>query len=187
MNRIGDTAASLGRREDGYTLIELLVAATMGLVVLGAAVMMFVGAIKSEPRTSSKVAAIEQGRIAVERITRDVRQASSVLTYSPSQLALITYVKQSTCNGGAASTTIQCRVTYSCSGGACSRTVAQPNGMSPGVSVRVVSDLATSDPFDYTPASGEPGFVEVSLSFQTQEGGPVVIADGASIRNEESS
>lgn len=183
MSRIGDTAASLRREEDGYTLIELLVAATMGLVVMGAAVMMFIGAVKSEPRTSSKVAAIEQGRTAVERITRDVRQASSVPTHSASQLTLITYVKQSTCNGGPAGTAIQCRVTYSCAAGACTRTVAQPNGSSPGVPVRVVSGLFSSAPFVYTPSTGEPGFVEVSLSFVTQEGGPVVIADGASTRN----
>jgi hypothetical protein len=183
MSHIGEAAASLRREEDGYTLIELLVAGTMGLVVMGAAVMMFIGAVKSEPRTSSKVAAIEQGRIAVERITRDVRQASSVPTYSPSQLALVTYVKQSTCNGGAASATIQCRVTYDCADGACTRTVAQPNGSSPGVAVRVVSGLSSSTPFTYTPTAIEPSFVEVSLSFETQEGSPVVIADGASIRN----
>jgi Tfp pilus assembly protein PilW len=183
MSRIGDTAASVRREEGGYTLIELLVAATMGLVVMGAAVMMFIGAVKSEPRTSSKIAAIEQGRTAVERITRDVRQASSVPTYSASQLALITYVKQSTCNGGPGGIAIQCRVTYSCAAGSCTRTVAQPNGSSSGVPVQVVSGLFSSAPFVYTPVGSEPGFVEVSLSFETQEGGPVVIKDGASTRN----
>ena len=183
MSRIGEAAARLRRSEDGYTLVELLVASTMGLVVVGAAVMLFVGAVRSEPRTSSKVAAIEQGRIAVERITRDVRQASSILTYAPGQLALITYVNQSTCNGGAGGASIQCRVTYTCSAGACTRTVSQPNGTSPGASVTVVTGLASDEPFAYTPAVGEPGFVEAELSFTTREGGPVVIADGAAIRN----
>ena len=182
MSRMGETATRLRQSEDGYTLVELLVASTMGLVVVGAAVILFVGAVRSEPRTSSKVAAIEQGRITVERITRDVRQASSVPTYAPGQLALITFVRQSTCNGGAAATSIQCRVTYTCSAGACTRTVSQSNGTSPGTPVRVVTGLASSEPFAY-PSGGEPTYVEVELAFATREGGPVVIADGAAIRN----
>jgi Tfp pilus assembly protein PilW len=183
MSRIRATAASLRREDDGYTLIELLVASMMGMVVIGAAVMLFIGAVRSEPRTSSKVAAIQQGRIAVERITRDVRQASSIPTYTSSQLALITYVRQSTCNGGAAATSIQCRVTYSCGGEVCTRTVSQPNGSLPGPSVSVVTGLASGVPFVYPAGAGEPAYVEVKLAFETREGGPVVIADGAAARN----
>jgi hypothetical protein len=183
MSRIREAVASLRRAEDGYTLIELLVASMMGIVVLGAAVMVFIGAVRSEPRTASKVAAIEQGRIAVERITRDVRQASSIPTYAPGQLALITYVRQSSCNGGAATTSIPCRVTYSCSVDACTRTVSQPNGSLPGPAVSVVTGLASGEPFVYAEGSGEPAYVEVELAFETREGGPVVIADGAATRN----
>ena len=183
MSRIREAAVSLRREEDGYTLIELLVASMMGIVVLGAAVMLFIGAVRSEPRTASKVAAIQQGRIAVERITRDVRQASSIPTYAPSQLVLITYVRQSSCNGGAAATSIQCRVTYACDSGACTRTVSQPNGSSPGPSVTIVTGLVSSEPFVYPEGSGEPAYVEAELAFETREGGPVVIADGAAARN----
>lgn len=183
MGRIRETATSLRREEDGYTLIELLVASMMGMVVIGAAVMLFIGAVRSEPRTSSKVAAIEQGRIAVERVTRDVRQASSIPTYAPSQLVLITYVRQSTCSGGPAATSIQCRVTYACDSDTCTRTVSQPNGSLPGPPVNVVTGLASDEPFVYPEGSGEPAYVEVELSFETREGGPVVIADGAAIRN----
>lgn len=186
MGRVGDTAGALRRSERGFTLIELLVATTIGMVVLGGAVTIFLGAVRSEPRTASKVTAIQQGRVAVERITRELRQGMSVPTATDSVLSLVTYVKQSSCNGSPASSSIPCRVTYSCSTeGACSRTVAEPDGSSQGAATQVVSGLATPEVFTYAYAPGEtePGYVDVELTFTTREGGPVTITDGVDLRN----
>jgi type II secretory pathway pseudopilin PulG len=184
VRRVADSAATLRRSERGYTLIELLVASTMAMVVLGGAVTVFIGAVRSEPRTSSKVAAIEQGRIQVERITREVRQGVDVVTAASNELVLITYVKQASCGGVAASTSIACRVIYACSEGRCTRRVAQPNGGSPGIPVQVVSGLSSNAVFTYAPPSDpEPEYVGVNLSFETREGSPVVVADGATLRN----
>lgn len=189
MGRVGDTAEALRRSERGYTLIELLVAAMIGMVVLGGAVTVFVGAVRSEPRTASKVAAIQQGRTGVERITRELRQGLDVLdapTPTSSQLSLITYVKQSSCAGPPAGSSIACLVTYNCMADECTRTVEEPDESASGPAVRVVSGLSSTDVFSYSPSSSDPTYVGVELSLTTQEGGPVVIADGAVLRNGES-
>ncbi len=183
MAGIGDRAGAVRRSEGGFTLIELLVAATMGMVVLGGAVTVFIGAIHSEPRASSKVTAIQQGRVAVERITRELRQGVEVSTATPAQLSLVTYVKQSPCGGAVATKARACRVTYACSAGGCSRTVEEPNGIPAGTTSQIVSGLSSGNVFTYSPDESEPEYVGVALSFATQEGGPVVIADGAALRN----
>jgi type II secretory pathway pseudopilin PulG len=189
---LGDSAGAPRRSEGGWTLIEMLVALMIGMVVLGAAATIFVGAVKSEPRTSAKVSAIQQGRVALERVTREVRQGVEVLptpTPGPTQLALVTYVKQSTCTGGSAQTSIACRVTYSCSvGGVCTRTVADPDGTPSGTPTLVVSELSTPNVFTYSPSAAAAEYVEVEFSFEpAQSTDAVVLADGAALRNEGSS
>jgi prepilin-type N-terminal cleavage/methylation domain-containing protein len=181
MPRLRKAVAALRREQRGMTLIELLIAASVGLVVVGGALTMFVGAIRSEPRTASKVAAIQQARTTVERITRELRQGLETPTHSSSQLAIVTYVKAATCGGAAASTSIPCRVTYTCSSEECTRVVAQPNGTAPGPSVQVASNLANNNVFSYSPAS-DPTYIGVSLSV-TSNGEPVTLSDGVALRN----
>lgn len=178
-------ARALGRSERGYTLIELLVAATIGMLVLGGGVMIFVSAVRSEPRTADKVGSIQEGRVAVERITRELRQGADVADATSDRLELVTYVKQASCAGGAATSSIPCRVTYSCSEGTCTRTVEEPDGGEAGPTVQVVEDLSSDAVFEYSggEAEGAPEFIEVSLSFASREGGPVVVADGVALRN----
>jgi Tfp pilus assembly protein PilW len=183
MRPIGETAGALRRSERGFTLIELLVAATMGMVVLGGAVTVFIGAIHSEPRASSKVTAIQQGRVVVERMTRELRQGVDVSTAMPGQLSLVTYVKQSPCGGAPAANAKACQVTYTCTSNECSRKVEEPSGTPAGTTTQIVSGLSSGNVFTYSPDATDPDYVGIELSFATQEGGPVVIADGAALRN----
>lgn len=186
MGRVADTAGALRRSEAGYTLIELLVAGMMAMVVLGGAVTVFIGAVRSEPRTSSKVSAIERGRIAVERITRELRQASDIAPGGSSGLEMITYLPQGSCVASSEEGAEPCSVTYACTVvGKCTRTVAQPDGSSPGAAVQVVDGLDSNEVFSYSSSGpeAEPEYVEVRLSFETREGGPVVVTDGAAPRN----
>jgi type II secretory pathway pseudopilin PulG len=185
MARLCDGAGELRRSERGFTLIELLVAATMGMIVIGGAVTVFIGAVRSEPRTASKITALQQGRVVTERITRELRQGIEVTDGSTaSQLSLITYVKE-TCAGAPSTQSQACLVTYSCGGEACTRTVEAPNGSTAGPAVQVVGGLASTNVFTYSapdPAS-DPAYVGIQFIFATREGGPVVVADGASLRN----
>jgi len=186
MGRFADTAGAPCRSEDGWTLIELLVALTIGMVVLGGAVTVFIGAVRSEPRTASKVSAVQDGRVAVERITRELRQGLEVLDEpapAANQVSLLTYVKQATCGGAPAATSIPCRVTYTCAAGACTRAVAPPGESSTGTATQIVSGLTTTDVFTYSPNAADPVYVDVTLSFATREGGPVVVSDGVGLRN----
>lgn len=180
--------AALRREEGGFTLIELLVASAIGLVVVAGAMSVFLSGVKSQPRASSKVAAIQQGRFTVERIVRELRQGLEVpQVASPqaptsSRLAIVTYVKASYCGGPAASSSIPCRVTYACAGGTCTRSVAQPDGSGAGPAVEVVEGLSSDEVFAYTPSATDASFVGVTLSLES-DGEPVVLGDGAALRN----
>jgi Tfp pilus assembly protein PilW len=177
------------RGEGGFTLVELLLATTIGLVVVGGALTVFISGVRSEPRAASKVGAIQEGRITLDRITRELRQGLEVPTTpapSASQLTIITYVKAATCGGPAATTAIPCRVTYTCSATTktCSRVVAQPNGTAPGPAVKVASDLASANVFTYLPSASDATYVGVTFTFTTGNDGEVTLGDGVALRNE---
>ena len=176
------TGGAFRADERGFTLIELLIATGLGLLVIGGALTVFIGGVRSEPRAASKAAALEEARVTTDRITRELRQGREVTTASPSELAILTYVKQATCAGGAATTSIPCRVTYRCSGETCTRTVAQPDGTEPGPAIQVVAGLAGDEVFSYSPNATEPAYVGVSLSLATDTE-PVALEDGAALRN----
>jgi Tfp pilus assembly protein PilW len=165
------------------TLVELLLAAVLGLVVIGGAFTMFAGAIHSQPRDSAKVAALQEARTTADRITRELRQGWETPTTTSSKLEIVTYVKQVTCGGAAASTAIPCRVTYTCSGTTCSRVVAQPNGSSPGSSVRVASGLTSTNVFTYSPSATDPTYVGVNFVL-SGSGQPFTLSDGVALRNQ---
>lgn len=181
--------AALQREEGGLTLIELLVAASLSLVVVGGAMSIFLSSVRSEPRTASKVEAIQQARVTMDRITRELRQGlevASTPTPSANQLAIVTYVKAATCGGPPASTSIPCQVTYACSAGVCTRSVAPPGGSASGPTVQVVSGLATTEVFDYQPAPpADPTYVGVTFSLAAEGADPVTLEDGVALRNPE--
>lgn len=184
MKRIGENAEALRRSEEGWTLLEMLVAVTVGMLVLGGAVTMLMGAVKSGPRASAKVEAVQEGRVALERITRELRQGLDVVSAGSSELKLLTFVKESPCGGSPSSTATACLVTYSCTAGTCTRVAAQPNESSPGPTRTVVTDLANTSVFGYTPSAAAPEYVAVEFSFDKAQGtDPVVLADGATMRN----
>lgn len=168
----------------GFTLPELLIATVLGLIVVGGAVSVVTVSMNNQPRISSKSAAIQQARTAMERITRELRQSSTVPMATPSQLSIVTYVHSATCGGASANTAISCRVTYACSAGACTRTEAKPDGTSPGPAVRIVSGLASNDVFTFAPSAGAPSYVGATFAFPGSGGeDAITLADGSAIRN----
>ncbi len=178
--------AALRRDERGLTLVELLVAATLGLLVVGAALSMFLGGVRSEPRTAAKVAAIQQARTTLDRITRELRQGIGISgTPTANELSIVTYVKALSCGGAAASTSIPCEVTYTCTTTSCTRVVAQPDGTAPSSPVQVADGLAGSSVFEYAPDATDPGYVGVEFVFATDGADPVTLGDGVALRNYE--
>src|SRR5947199_4886952 len=100
--------------ERGFTIAELLIGAMMGLIIIGAATLVFTAGMRAQPGLSKRDNAISQARWAMERLTRELRQGSLVSSASANQLSIVTYVHSpSTCAAGYSNTANQCRVTYS--------------------------------------------------------------------------
>jgi type II secretory pathway pseudopilin PulG len=170
--------------EHGYTLIELLVAALLGLAIVGAAVPLFISGIRSEPRVSSRAADVQQARTTMERITREVRQGWSLPTATASELSILTYVKATSCGGESGSTAIACRVTYSCSAGTCTRMVRNPDGSGSAPATPVVTGLADMPVFTYAPDATTPTYVGITLGFPAgDDEDSITLEDGVTLRN----
>lgn len=174
--------------DHGYTLTELLLTATalIGLLaVMGAGITTIA---RNQVRVADRSAQIQEGRAMIERITRELREGSGVQNPTPSGLSFLTYVRRQECGGSEPpasddTAAIQCRVTYACTDGACTRTEARPDGFEPGPTVRLVEGLRSSAIFTYVPADN-PGYVTVTLEYPGQNGDETVtLSDGATLRN----
>lgn len=177
----------LRHEQAGLTLTELLVAAALGLMVIGSAATVFVGSIHNQPRIADRGADIQQARTTMERMTHEIRQAWEAPVATSAQLSILTYVKSSVCGGATSSTSIPCRVTYTCSAGSCTRVEALPNGSAPGPASTVVTGLSNSLVFSYAPSSATPSEVGITLTFPAEEGGDdaITLQDGVGFRNPE--
>jgi Tfp pilus assembly protein PilW len=182
--RTADTASSPLGSESGFTLVEVLVATVLGLLVVGVGATMFTAAIQSQPKQSARGAKVQQARTTMERLVRELRQGGDVYTATSSQLAFLTYVHSAACGGAPSSSSIQCRVTYSCSAGACTRVEATPTGANPGPAETVASGLSNAAVFTYSPSTTAPAYVGATLSYPAAGGDDAItLQDGATLRN----
>lgn len=176
------------RREEGITLVELLIAMVMLLVLSGAAMMLLVVAVREQPAISGRDDAIQQARVLQESIIRELRPSYSVTTATPSQITFDTYLRRTACASAATpaadSPAIQCRVTYACTAGTCTRGETDPTGtVTPRVTT-VVSGISNSDVFGYAPSATNPSYVTTKLVFPAQNGDDAItLQDGVELRN----
>jgi Tfp pilus assembly protein PilW len=174
--------------EEGFTLVEMLVAMAMGIVVLGAVTTLMVGALRSEPGIAQKAADVQTARFVMERMTRELRQGSVVNKAEASTVSFQTYVRHSSCGGStylpSTSPSIKCQVTYSCAGESCSRTESAL-GVYTGTAVKIVSGLGnTTSVFNYSPDNTPPTYVGITITIPAAgSGSATVVSDGASLRN----
>jgi type II secretory pathway pseudopilin PulG len=181
--------ARLGDGEAGMTLIELLVAAAMSVVIVGAAGSMLISAVRSQPDLSKKSQDISTARYVLERMTRELR--NGIFVYSGatgSQVEFKTRVRRSACGAGVeedlSTAAIECRVTYDCtSGTACTRTETAPGVPgSGGTPTTLVGNLAGEQVFNYEPPTS-PSYVGITLNIANPEGdGALTVTDGAGLR-----
>lgn len=68
------------RRQDGFTLVELLVGMVISLIVFGATLTVLDSFLRQSSAASKRLDAQDQARLAVDRIVRDLRNVSSPLT-----------------------------------------------------------------------------------------------------------
>lgn len=170
------------------TLVELLVAAAMSVVLVGAACMMLISAVRSQPTVSKKSQEITTARYVLERMTREIRNGVAIVKSTPSQVEFTTRVRHKTCGGsvqGEPSTpAIECRVTYSCTTSACTRSETSPGvAGSSGAAIPLVSNLASGKVFNYEPMASTPTYVGITLHIANPEGnGELTVTDGAGLR-----
>ncbi|HEX6687586.1 MAG TPA: hypothetical protein VF085_02845 [Solirubrobacterales bacterium] len=179
------------RDESGLTLVELLVAAAMSVVLVGAACTMLISAVRQQPTLSKKAQEISTARYVLERMTREIRNGISVYSgASGSKVEFKTQVRRSACGGGVeedpSAPAIECRVTYSCTTTACTRTETAPAVPgSSGTPIPLVSGLDSNQVFNYEPSVEEPSFVGITLHIENPEGeGELTVTDGAGLRTQ---
>lgn len=170
--------------ESGFTLLELLVVVALGLVVLAAGYGLLQTSSRQQVTQSEQAAQAQKARVMVERITREVRQGSGVVSATGSSLALVTWVNSAGCGSAAgAEVAIECRVTYQCSGGACTREETAPGAAASGNSTVILDGLSSAPVFTYTPSADAPTFVEVKLELKEDGAETVSIEGGVTLRN----
>ena len=187
MKRVRARLARLRESESGFTLVELLFSSMLGLMLIATSVTVFTAVTSSQPGAAARGVTIQEARNVMERITREVRQGSTVYASTSSQLSLLTMVHSATCGGPFANTAMQCKVTYTCTSGTCTRTVVPPPpATGSGSTSTVVTGLSSSSIFSYTPTcgatstSGSPGYVCVNLAFPGDNGDDALtVQDGA--------
>ncbi len=131
----------------------------------------------------------------MQGIVDELRQGAAVYASLPAKLEFLTYVHASACTAGAVASAaaIQCRVTYECSGGSCTRLIRNPDGSGTGAAVRVVKGLSSNEIFCYMPSStppacaassGVPTYVGVKLVLPASSGGSsTTLENGAALRD----
>ncbi|HET9677389.1 MAG TPA: hypothetical protein VFP21_07800 [Solirubrobacterales bacterium] len=174
----------LGGDEAGLTLIELLVAAAMGVVLMGAVVTVLVGSLRAQPKLSRSAGNIQTARFVLDRMTRELRNGISVSEAKATTVSFETYVRHSSCGSktllAATSPSIKCQVRYTCESGACKRTETQPGVLTGGTPVIMVNGLSSATGFSYPSST----YVKVTLVIPgTGSGNTTTVSDGASLRN----
>jgi hypothetical protein len=175
--------------EAGLTLVELLVSATMGVVVMSAVALLVIGAVRTQPKISKQAQNVTTARWVLDRLTHELRNGESISPEhaSASEISFQTFVRHSSCGSttalAGASPAIKCQVTYACTNTSCSRTESAPGSYS-GTSRLIFSGINSNQVFTYSPNATNPTYVKVTLRLPNPSGtGALTVSDGASLRN----
>lgn len=76
------------RGEAGVTLVELLVAITLSSIIMAVVAGTVVSALRTQHRQTTQVAALNDAKLAFERVTRDIRGADPLQDAAPDRIRL---------------------------------------------------------------------------------------------------
>jgi type II secretory pathway pseudopilin PulG len=174
--------------ETGFTVVELLIAATMSVVLVGAAGSMVISAMRSQPQVSKRASNISSARWVLERLTREIRDGVKVDLATASEISFQTYVRHTTCGGTTllsdTSPSIKCEVTYACTTSSCSRRETAPGVLTGGTFQTIFEGINSSNVFSYSPNTTAATYVTVTLRIPNPSGpSALTVSDGASLRN----
>ena len=160
-------------------MVELLTVLPMLAIVLtGIYSLSDVGA-KTQRHAKARTSSLLRAQNGMERITREMRQATDFTPVSSQILDATTYVQPA--GGG---TSVQRRVRYECMSGVCRRwegPVGDALDMGPET---VMSGLQNPDVFFFYPDSVNPAFVSMKVELSvTGAKNPIVLDGGFELRN----
>lgn len=169
--------------ESGTTLIELIVATGVFIVVVAAVLTVLEVMVRQQPRASQHGLRVQEGRAALERMTRELRQTYSVRSASSSSVDVLTYERQA-----AGQAAVQRHIFYDCSTGDCTRQEGPVNEELDPLVQSIFTGVTNGDIFSYSPSNVDPNYVRVKLTFDvkansTDPQGPVTVTDGVEMRN----
>ncbi|MGN6587107.1 MAG: PilW family protein [Solirubrobacterales bacterium] len=173
--------------QTGMTLVELVVAMTMGVVVMGGVLILLIGALRSQPRIEKQTNGIETARYVMERMTREIRNGIRIDKSTASSVSFEAFVRHTTCGGSTSSASTaaptKCEITYTCSGTFCTRIEAAPKVYT-GTARTILKGLSNAaSVFTYAPSTS-PTYIGITLKIPDPEGsGALTVSDGASLRN----
>jgi Tfp pilus assembly protein PilV len=167
------------RSERGVGLIELLTVLPMlAVVLMGIYALSNLGA-KSQRQAHARTSTLQRAQNGMERLTREMRQATAVSPVSSQVLDATTYVRPP---GG--DTSVPRRVRYDCASGSCTRREGPVGGALDTGPETVISGLQNADVFFFTPNSVNPVFVSMKLEVSVNGAtNPIVLDGGFELRN----
>jgi hypothetical protein len=147
------SAADSDGRSGGFTLIELVITCTLLLLVIGVILGALDQVMKTEAYTADRTDSLDAMRVTLNRMTREIRQASNVneVTSTPSRIEFDTYI-----SGGTR------HVTYDATGTDLTRQLGT------GTPSKVLGGLESTDLFTYVDAPPVPGAQWVRISLQVR-------------------
>jgi type II secretory pathway pseudopilin PulG len=182
--------------ERGFTIVELLVVALVMIVVVTAVFGLYRVAATEQERVGSSTKGLSEQRIGLERMTRELRQATTICQAYPTcgtTFSNASSVDFQRCRGGSGTCT-QVWVRYNCSGTpaqtvppavttrACLRSESSaPTGLGSAEKV-VVANVATSPAgiFTFT----QPNFLAIAMRVSVKGfTNPISLQDGVRARN----
>lgn len=171
----------LEKDERGFTLVELLTAATLSIVLLSAVLLFMDTGLREQSSLTKANVALNQQRVGLERITREVRQATSFALVNSQVIEFTMYVPGS-------SPAQQRRVRYDCSqGDVCRRSSGPVGGAFTSTGVAIVSVVQNADVFDPQPDL-YPTYVSIALKVRAEGARDdpdrvITLRDGVDLRN----
>lgn len=155
-----------------------MIGSMLALAVLGAIVMTLVRGLQDQGEQVNRAVTTQDVSARLERMTRELRNATAVQIVSPTQIDLHTPLRQ----GGGTSTPRH--VVYTCASQVCRRHHGPVGGSLSGSSETTLTGVLNTDIFTGTPGDDSPSYVTVNLRVASgpSSSAPVEFQDGVSVR-----
>jgi prepilin-type N-terminal cleavage/methylation domain-containing protein len=166
------------RKQDGFTLVELLIAMPLALILLAGIFTIVITAQRSERNSRLMAEALQRQQIDVERMTRELRHATSFQFLSSQKVEFDTWVRST-------GTGVLRRVRYDCSSGtSCLRYEGPAGSATQSGPTTVVEALENPDVFEPLPDFVNPRYVGVIARVRIAPNRRLMtLRDGVELRN----